>query len=110
MDRTNKPSAVDEIVRAYTNGEAIRAWEFMGSHAQERDGQWGYTFRVWAPHAAEVSVVGDFNRWEEETNPLSPIGGGLWEGFVPGLDRYDIYKYSYTRRKEGLTYVIALGT
>ena len=102
MDRTNKPSAVDEIVRAYTNGEAIRAWEFMGSHAQERDGQWGYTFRVWAPHAAEVSVVGDFNRWEEETNPLSPIGGGLWEGFVPGLDRYDIYKYSI-RTKDGRT-------
>ena len=100
MDRTNKPSAVDEIVRAYTNGEAIRAWEFMGSHAQERDGQWGYTFRVWAPHAAEVSVVGDFNRWEEEANPLSPIGGGLWEGFVPGLDRYDIYKYSI-RTKDG---------
>ena len=102
MDRTNKPSAVDEIVRAYTNGEAIRAWEFMGSHAQERDGQWGYTFRVWAPHAAEVSVVGDFNRWEEEANPLSPIGGGLWEGFVPGLDRYDIYKYSI-RTKDGRT-------
>lgn len=103
MDRTNKPAAAGEAnVRAYTSGEAIHAWEFMGSHAQERDGQWGYTFRVWAPHAAEVSVVGDFNRWEEEANPLSPIGGGLWEGFVPGLDRYDIYKYSI-RTKDGRT-------
>ena len=103
MDRTNKPAAAGEAnVRAYTSGEAIRAWEFMGSHAQERDGQWGYTFRVWAPHAAEVSVVGDFNRWEEGANPLSPMGGGLWEGFVPGLDRYDVYKYAI-RTKDGRT-------
>ena len=103
MDRRNKPAtAGEEIIKAYTNGEAIRAWEFMGSHAQERDGQWGYTFRVWAPHAAQVAVVGDFNRWEEEANPLSPIGGGLWEGFVPGLDRYDIYKYSI-RTRDGRT-------
>ena len=103
MDRTNKPAdAVEGIVKAYTSGEAIRAWEFMGSHAQERDGQWGYTFRVWAPHAAEVSVVGDFNRWEEGANPLSPMGGGLWEGFVPGLDRYDVYKYAI-RTKDGRT-------
>ena len=103
MDRTNKPAdAVEGIVKAYTSGEAIRAWEFMGSHAQERDGQWGYAFRVWAPHAAEVSVVGDFNRWEEGGNPLSPMGGGLWEGFVPGLDRYDVYKYAI-RTKDGRT-------
>ena len=103
MDRTNKPAAAGEAnVRAYTSGEAIRAWEFMGSHAQERDGQWGYTFRVWAPHAAEVSVVGDFNRWEEGANPLSPMGGGLWGGFVPGLDRYDVYKYAI-RTKDGRT-------
>ena len=103
MDRTNKPAAAGEAnVRAYTSGEAIRAWEFMGSHAQERDGQWGYTFRVWAPHAAEVSVVGDFNRWEEGANPLSPMGGGLWEGFVPGLDRYDVYKYAI-RTRDGRT-------
>ena len=39
MDRRNKPAtAGEEIIKAYTNGEAIRAWEFMGSHAQERDG------------------------------------------------------------------------
>lgn len=83
MDRTNKPSAVDEIVRAYTNGEAIRAWEFMGSHAQERDGQWGYTFRVWAPHAAEVSVVGDFNRWEGRPIPSLPSAGDCGRALSP---------------------------
>ena len=69
MDRKTEPTAGERIVQAYTNGEAIRAWEFMGAHAQERDGQQGYVFRVWAPHAQAVSVVGDFNRWDEEADP-----------------------------------------
>ena len=95
MDRTQTPAADrNEMVRAYTTGSAIRAWEFMGSHAQERDGTWGYVFRVWAPHAQEVSVVGDFNGWEHGLHPMTALGGGLWEGFVPGLQRYDTYKYS----------------
>ena len=102
MDRKTEPTARERIVQAYTNGEAIRAWEFMGSHAQERDGQQGYVFRVWAPHAQAVSVVGDFNRWDEASNSLSPIGGGLWEGFIPGLERYDIYKYAI-RSRDGRT-------
>ena len=102
MDRKTEPTAGERIVQAYTSGEAIRAWEFMGSHAQERDGQQGYVFRVWAPHAQAVSVVGDFNRWDEAVNPLAPIGGGLWEGFVPGLERYDIYKYAI-RSRDGRT-------
>ena len=102
MDRKTEPTAGERIVQAYTSGEAIRAWEFMGSHAQERDGQQGYVFRVWAPHAQGVSVVGDFNRWDEASNPLAPMGGGLWEGFVPGLERYDIYKYAI-RSRDGRT-------
>ena len=93
MDRTQTPAADrNEMVRAYTTGSAIRAWEFMGSHAQERDGTWGYVSRVWAPHAQEVSVVGDFNGWEHGLHPMTALGGGLWEGFVPGLQRYDTYK------------------
>lgn len=102
MDRKTEPTAGERIVQAYTSGEAIRAWEFMGSHAQERDGQQGYVFRVWAPHAQGVSVVGDFNRWDEASNPLAPMGGGLWEGFIPGLERYDIYKYAI-RSRDGRT-------
>ena len=102
MDRKTEPTAGERIVQAYTSGEAVRAWEFMGSHAQERDGQQGYVFRVWAPHAQGVSVVGDFNRWDEASNPLAPIGGGLWEGFIPGLERYDIYKYAI-RSRDGRT-------
>ena len=101
MDRRTD-AAAGRLVEAYTSGEAIRAWEFMGSHAQERDGKQGYVFRVWAPHAEEVSVVGDFNHWEEGAHPLSPLGGGIWEGFIPGLERYDVYKYA-VRARDGRT-------
>ncbi len=86
----------ERIIKEYTTGEAIRAWEYMGSHEAQRDGQRGYTFRVWAPHAKAVAVVGDFNGWSETANPMQAMGGGLWEGFVPGLNRYDIYKYAVT--------------
>lgn len=50
-------------------------------------------FRVWAPHAQSVSVVGDFNDWDKAANPMSKISQGIWEVFVPDLKRYALYKY-----------------
>ena len=95
MDRKGAPASGQErMIEAYTTGTALRAWTYMGSHAQEREGVQGYVFRVWAPHALEVSVVGDFNGWAHGQAPMTPLGGGLWECFVPGLARYDTYKYS----------------
>ena len=85
MDRKGAPASGQErMIEAYTTGTALRAWTYMGSHAQEREGVQGYVFRVWAPHALEVSVVGDFNGWEHGLHPMTALGGGLWEGFVPG--------------------------
>ena len=86
------------LVKEYTSGAAIRAWQYMGAHPTEGEGAGSYTFRVWAPHAREVSLVGDFNRWEAGATPLVPIGGGLWAGTVSGLKRYDMYKYAITTR------------
>lgn len=54
----------------------------------------GWIFRVWAPNARSVSVVGDFNEWDRTANPLQKISVGIWECFVEGLKKYDIYKYS----------------
>jgi 1,4-alpha-glucan branching enzyme len=49
---------------------------------------------VWAPSAAAVSLVGDFNGWDPDAHPLSRLGSsGIWEGFVPGLAQGAIYKY-----------------
>ena len=53
--------------------------------------------RVWAPNAAAVSAVGDFNRWEPGANPMKKIGGGVWECFLPFvLRQYDAYKFCVT--------------
>ena len=79
---------------AFLKGQAVRVQEYLGSHAQMRDGVDGYVFRVWAPHAKEVAVMGDFNGWDDSDHPMEPVGGGVWEGFVPGLKRYDAYKYA----------------
>ena len=59
----------------------------FGAHLVSRDGTDGVRFAVWAPHAPKVSVVGAFNNWQPEVNPLnrSQFGNGIWETFVPGL-------------------------
>ena len=77
-------------------GRELRAWKYMGSHAHTQNGQEGYAFRVWAPKAKGVAVVGDFNGWNPEKNPMNWENGGIWVGFVPGLERYDNYQYAVT--------------
>lgn len=75
---------------------SYRSYEFMGAHPVEEGGQSGWRFRVWAPHAESVSVVGDFNQWRPELHPMSPEPGGLWFLFIPGLRQYDTYQYAIT--------------
>lgn len=53
--------------------------------------QW--TFRVWAPHAKSVSVVGNFNNWDKLRNPMEKVSDGIWQCEIEGLEVYDIYKY-----------------
>lgn len=53
-------------------------------------------FRVWAPNAASVSVVGDFNGWSSNANPMTSRGDGIWEAKVHGAKQYDSYKYAVT--------------
>ena len=91
---TGSAPELAQHIKEYTDGQAIRAWEYMGAHTAEREGQTGHVFRVWAPHAAAVSVVGDFNQWVPGCHPLEQMEGGIWEGFIPGLREYDLYKYA----------------
>ena len=59
------------------------------------DGVRRLLFRVWAPNAPQVSVIGDFNDWDPNANPHGPLfEGGIWEGFIPGLQQYDAYQYA----------------
>jgi 1,4-alpha-glucan branching enzyme len=70
----------------------------MGAHLVACDGVAGVRFAVWAPNAEVVSVVGDFNDWDERRNPMRVRSGGVWELFVPGVGAGTNYKYSVRSR------------
>ena len=80
----------------FHEGTAVSAYEYMGAHAVTHDGVSGYMFRVWAPRAQAVSVVGDFNSWDAGAHPMEKITDGIWERFVPGGRTYDAYKFAVT--------------
>ncbi|MCI5648137.1 MAG: 1,4-alpha-glucan branching protein GlgB [Fusicatenibacter sp.] len=66
----------------------------MGAHLERHRGKFGAWFTVWAPHAAQVSVVGDFNNWDPNANFLRRVGeDGVYEAFVPGVTEGSLYKY-----------------
>lgn len=76
----------------FFTGNNFRAHRFFGSHLLE-DGRW--QFRVWAPHAQWISLVGDFCGWDTAAVPLIKTDDrGVWEVTVAGLHTYDAYKYA----------------
>jgi 1,4-alpha-glucan branching enzyme len=71
----------------------------FGAHQIEHEGISGILFVVWAPNAARVSVIGDFNRWDGRIHPMRARGeSGLWEIFIPGLAPGALYKYEVESR------------
>ena len=76
-------------------GTLTDGWHWFGAHPEERRGRQGWRFRVWAPNAKSVSVVGDFNDWKVTANKLTRKGQ-VWEGFIPDLPAYTVYKYAVT--------------
>ncbi len=94
---TGKSAAqwTDFPLHLYHHGNNDRIYEVFGAHPAEEGGAKGYVFRVWAPHAKRVSVVGDFNGWDEEANVMHPmVDGESFELFIAGLKEYDTYKYA----------------
>ena len=66
----------------------------LGAHPRRVDEIEGAYFAVWAPSAARVSVVGDFNHWDSRLHCMRPLGeAGLWEIFIPGLAEGAVYKF-----------------
>ncbi len=79
----------------FHQGTNYRAYEMLGAHFIERDGKKGVRFAVWAPHAKSVSVVGDFNNWDNRVNRMIQLEDGeTWETFIEGLKQGDLYKYA----------------
>ncbi len=80
-------------------GTHYRKYEKLGAHVIEIGGVKGVHFAVWAPNAKSVSVIGDFNRWDDRRHPMRLlVGSGIWEIFVPGLGEGELYKFSIKSR------------
>jgi 1,4-alpha-glucan branching enzyme len=94
-------SALD--IDRFGRGTHTSLWDHFGSHICSRNGENGVYFAVWAPAAARVSVIGDFNGWDAGTHPLQVCSdnSGIWEGFVPGAGQGDRYKYHIASTQNG---------
>ena len=77
---------------AYLNDYTYRAYDYMGCHREGND----YRFRVWAPNAQAVSVVGDFNYWDPASAPMTRDWDGYWTAVVPFVQHGQVYKYAVT--------------
>ena len=80
----------------FHQGTNYYSYKFLGAHIDEDSS--GTFFRVWAPKAKSVHVVGDFNKWQKdkpyEMNLISD--GGIWEVFIPKINAGQLYKYLIT--------------
>src|SRR5690606_13815149 len=94
-----------EDVYYFREGTHSRLYRVLGAHLGRQDGEAGVHFAVWAPNAAFVAVIGDFNGWDRESHPLAPRDdeSGIFEGFVAGASRGECYKYHVRSRHRGFT-------
>jgi 1,4-alpha-glucan branching enzyme len=86
----------------FNEGSHTRLWEKLGSHVVTREGVTGTMFAVWAPNAASVSIIGDWNDWNPEKRYLEDRGlSGIWEGFVPHVGKGAHYKFHIRSKYNG---------
>ena len=86
-------NSYDYPVYLYNEGTNYEAYKFFMPTMVHKDGKRAWRFRVWAPNAHSVSVVGDFNGWDEGKDRMEMLGNtGIWECCVSGCKRYDNYR------------------
>ena len=89
----------DLDLHLHAEGTHYRAYLKMGAHVAVQDGAPGVHFALWAPNAARVAVIGDFNGWDARRHPMKlHRESGIWQLFVPGVKAGDIYKYDVRGR------------
>ena len=85
-------------LKRYTGGEELHAYSYMGCHLDSRshggeESREGFVFRLWAPNALQVSLVGDWNGWDVNADPMELLEFGIWECFTQAPKEGDAYKY-----------------
>ena len=85
----------DEDINNFQNGTHYSLYKIFGNHQVKVLDTWGTYFSVWAPNATHVFVTGNFNDWNKESHPLKVRldSSGIWEGFIPGILKGEVYKY-----------------
>ena len=84
----------DLPVYLFKQGTNFESYDFFGAHPVQLDGDKGVLFRVWAPHARAVSLVGEFNGWDPAALHMENVkDSGIWECFTTLVKEYDVYKY-----------------
>ena len=79
----------------FNQGTYHKAYELLGAHLTEEDGEKGARFSVWAPGAKSVRVEGDFNGWDPNSLKLEPVGtSGIWTAFIKGACKGQTYKFA----------------
>lgn len=94
MVSANKSNDNDFPLYLFHQGKNFEAGKFFGAHAFKRGRGSYHRFRVWAPNAKSVSVIGEFNQWDRTRNPMEKISDTVWETVIPRLKQFDAYKYS----------------
>ncbi len=84
----------EDDVYLFNEGNHFRLYDKLGAHLVSHNGESGIYFAVWAPNARQVSVIGDFNYWNNTAHFLAQRGNsGIWEGFIREMNKGDLYKY-----------------
>ena len=100
------PQAATDDLFLFNQGTNYQAYRLLGAHVQTRHDIAGVCFRVWAPNAGRVSVVGDFNRWDGRLHQMATLGAsGTWELFIPDLAAGTLYKFEILNRDSGAVLV-----
>lgn len=95
------PTVGDVDIHLFTKGVHYRLYEILGGRLCSHQGIEGVKFALWAPNAAAVAVVGDFNFWDGRIHPMRRLQGtGVWELFIPRLKEGEKYKFE-VRTREG---------
>ncbi|MBL7835179.1 MAG: 1,4-alpha-glucan branching protein GlgB [Cyclobacteriaceae bacterium] len=83
-------------IHLFKTGKHFRLYEKLGAHVTSFGSKKGVYFAVWAPNAKSVSVIGNFNGWNDSQTKMNPRWdeSGIWEVFVPGLQKGEVYKYA----------------
>jgi 1,4-alpha-glucan branching enzyme len=99
----------EQDIFLFREGNQFRLYNKLGSHRMVAEEKEGVCFAVWAPNAERVNLIGNFNGWDRESHPLSVRwdSSGIWEGFVPGLEKGEIYKYHIQSKHNG--YIVEKG-